>query len=136
MTARQIEVTLIILCIIAACVIVFTTVWPSPAKAHQPYTGLKDPVTGRGCCSGDDCAIYAVSDSVFTAEADGYRISMTEAQAQKINPKRVGAIEFLVPWNRVQPSWDGNFHLCIPQVSGYWTTPENAFYCFFAPPDT
>ena len=136
MTARQIELFLIGCCIVAALILAITALLPSPASAHGTYTGKKDPVTNRLCCGGQDCAVFRVIDAEFTPVADGYHIKMTEAQARKINPQRVGAIEFTVPWNRVQDSWDGNFHLCIPTVSGYWTTSENAFYCFWAPPST
>lgn len=104
----------------------------SPANAHSWYTQKKDPVTQLGCCGGSDCATLLIEPGVISAEVDGYRIRLTLEQAQRINRNRLEPLDVLVPWDRVQPSEDGNWHICIPRFED--VTVGN-FYCFFAPPN-
>ena len=104
-----------------------------PANAHSWYTQKKDPVTQLGCCGGSDCATLLIEPGVITPEVDGYRIRLTLEQAQRINRNRLEPLDVLVPWSRVQPSEDGNWHICIPRFQD--VTVGN-FYCFFAPPST
>jgi hypothetical protein len=112
----------------------------TPALAHDPYTGKVDPVYLNGCCGGADCSILKVQPGMIEGEADGYRIRMSLEQAREINPYRVAPVDTLITWERIQPSWDGNYHLCLrtrdaldmhgnPDVRG-------AAYCFWAPPQT
>lgn len=117
----------------------------APAYSHDWYVGKHDPVTGGSCCStgaGDgygDCAKLDVVPGVLNAEVAGYRIILTEQQAKAINPLRTGPVNVLVPWSRVQPSLDGNFHLCIPASAPDYSIhegPRADFYCFWAPPST
>lgn len=116
-----------------------------PAFAHDWYVGKNDPVTGGSCCTTaansqyGDCAVLQIVPGVITGEVNGYRIVLTEEQARKINPLREGAVNILVPWNRVQPSLDGNFHLCIPASApkpSEHSGPRGDFYCFWAPPSS
>jgi hypothetical protein len=105
-----------------------------PVAAHEWYSEKHDPVTGGLCCGGSDCRQLVIVPGVMTAEADGYRIRLTSDQARKINPYRIEAVDTLVPWARVQPSEDGNFHICIPPTRNLMMKSD--FYCFFAPPST
>ena len=113
-----------------------------PAFAHEPYTGKIDPVFKNGCCGGSDCAILKVEPGMIVGEADGYRVKLTAEQAQKINPYRKAGVDTLIIWDRVQPSWDGNYHLCLrtydPQLPFGATgdDPRGSAYCFWAPPNT
>lgn len=103
----------------------------SHAEAHSWYTQKRDPVTRLGCCGGNDCNTLIITPGVISAETDGYRIRLTVEEARRINPSRNVPLDILVPWDRVQPSEDGNWHICIPRWND--VTVGN-FYCFFAPP--
>lgn len=109
----------------------------SSAYPHDIYLGRKDPKTGGSCCSTNagagygDCAKLTIEPGVLTAEADGYRIRLTEEQAQRINPFRSGSVDVVVTWDRVQESPDGNWHICIPGQK--LETMRSDFYCFMAP---
>jgi len=112
----------------------------SPAMAHDWYVGKNDPVTGGSCCTTSasdthgDCAQLAVTPGVLSGHENGYRLRLTEEQARKINPLRNGPVDTVIPWDRIQASHDGNFHLCIPT----YAVPHMAadFYCFWAPPNS
>lgn len=103
------------------------------AQAHDWYKWRRDPVTNKACCGGEDCAQLVIRPGVLTPEADGYRIILTQPQAEAINPNRADPLDILVPFSRVQDSEDGNYHLCIPSRNDMTT---GNFYCFFAPPNT
>ena len=116
---------------ISAAFLVFAT---ASAAAHDWYTGTQDPVTGSSCCGKADCAILRVDPGVLEGDADGYRLRLTAEQAQAINPARRTPVDTLIPWDRVQASHDGNYHLCLPT---YPTPTMRAdFYCFWAPPNS
>ena len=100
------------------------------ASAHSWYSEKRDPVTKKGCCGIADCHEIAISPENYTPEADGFRIRLTAEQAKIINPFRLDPLDIFVPFERVQPSEDGNFHLCIPRFNG---VTYGDFYCFFAP---
>jgi hypothetical protein len=106
----------------------------SAAYAHSWYSEKRDPVTGGGCCGGHDCEILTITPGVLEAVEDGYHIRLTAEQAKRINPSRNVPVDTVIPWDRVQPSEDGNWHICLP------TYPVGSmnrdFFCFFAPPDT
>lgn len=118
---------------LAALVAAFVFLAPVIASAHSWYSDRRDPVTKKGCCGGTDCAQLVIEPGVFSAEPGGYRVRLTLEQARRINPVRREGIDILIPWERVQDSEDGNFHLCIPRWNG---VVRDDFYCFFAPPNT
>lgn len=105
-------------------------VLPQASYSHSWYSEKRDPVTKKGCCGGLDCREIFISPENFTPEAEGFRIRLTEEQAKLINPSRHEALDIFVPFERVQPSEDGNFHLCIPRFNG---VTYGDFYCFFMP---
>lgn len=115
--------------VVTALVAVFLCA--APAVSHEWYSKRVDPVTGGRCCGGSDCAQLVIEPGVLTAEADGYRIRLTEEQAQRINPFRSGSVDVVVTWDRVQESPDGNWHICIPGQK--LETMRSDFYCFMAP---
>lgn len=127
--------------VLAALVAAFVFLAPViAAHAHDWYVGKRDPVTGGSCCTTSatatygDCAQLAVDPGVLSGDVDGYRLRLTEEQARRINPLRQGPVDTVIPWDRVQASHDGNFHLCIPSREA----PNMAadFYCFWAPPNS
>lgn len=109
----------------------------SPAQAHSWYHGKTDPVTGGSCCTTSatsqygDCAVLQVDPGVIEATPDGYRLRLTIEQAQKINPMRLAPVDTFIPYNRIQTSEDGNFHLCIPRYPV--ANMQADFYCFWQP---
>lgn len=115
---------------IAAVLVIISTM---PALSHSWYSKKVDPVWGNSCCGGNDCAQLIVTPTNVTAEADGYRIRLTHEQAKTINPYTTEGIDALVTWDRVQPSEDGNWHLCI--MTSYRDAARGGIYCLFAPPN-
>jgi hypothetical protein len=115
---------------IAAVLLVLASM---PALAHSWYSKKVDPVWRNGCCGGNDCAQLVVTPENVTAEADGYRIRLTHEEAKKINPYTTSGIDALVIWERVQPSEDGNWHICI--MTSYRDKARGGIYCLFAPPN-
>ena len=101
-----------------------------PANAHSWYSEKHDPVTKRGCCGISDCHEIFLTPENYSPEAEGFRIRLTAEQAKIINPGRLEPLDIFIPFDRVQPSEDGNFHLCIPRFNG---VTLGDFYCFFAP---
>ncbi len=107
----------------------------STAHAHSWYSKKVDPVFRASCCGGSDCHEFAaIPDETITAEATGYRIILTHEQAKTINPYAASGINALVVYERVQPSEDGNWHICI--MSYHRDNVRGGVYCLFAPPDT
>ena len=105
-----------------------------PAEAHSWYSNKKDPVYGNPCCGGTDCAMMVVSRNVLTAEPGGYHIRLSLEETRKINPFSVAPIDALVGWDRIQPSEDGNYHICL--MTYHRDNERGGIYCFFAPPDS
>jgi hypothetical protein len=61
----------------------------------------------------------------------GFKVSMTVDQAKMVNPLADTSVNAVVPWDRVQASWDGNYHICIyPRDRG---APRGGVICFWAP---
>lgn len=111
----------------------FLVLLTSYAFAHSWYSEKRDPVTHHGCCGGTDCATLLIEPGVLTPESDGYRIRLTVEQARRINPARLEPVDAFIPRARIQPSENGNFHLCLPRFNG---VTMGDFYCFFEPPST
>jgi hypothetical protein len=107
-----------------------------PANAHGWYSEKTDPVTHRGCCGGTECGMWAVQPGAITAEETGYRVRLTTEQARLVRKDTTAPIDALVIYARVQPSEDGNWHLCITKERrdlGFDSAPEGV-YCLFEPP--
>jgi hypothetical protein len=126
-------IRLIIGVFVVVATIIIAVYFISPAGAHDHYSALHDPVTGGRCCGGHDCAVLKIEPGVLTPIADGYEINLTREQAQKINPYRSTPAHIIVPEGRIQKSFDGNFHLCIPNESYVHANEGPSFYCFLAP---
>ena len=109
------------------------------AEAHDAYVGTRDPVTNGICCTTSehegygDCDMLVIEPGVLTGAVGGYRLRLTVQQAQRINPLRTAPVDTFIPDSRIQPSMDGNFHLCLPA----FTAPNRGdFFCFFQPGST
>lgn len=123
------------LLVLAALVAAFVFLGPVVAAlAHEWYSQRKDPVYKQSCCGGSDCARLMIEPGVLEGTAEGYRVRLSLEQSRRINPYSVFPIDALIPWERVQPSEDGNFHICI--MSTRRDHPKDGVYCFFAPPNT
>lgn len=103
------------------------------AHSHEWYSHRQDPVTKHGCCGGTDCAQLIIGPGTISAEPSGYRVRLSIEEARRINAYRIDALDTIVPWDRVQDSEDGNYHICIPTQNG---RVLDEIYCFFAPPNT
>lgn len=104
------------------------------AHAHSWYSEKSDPVFGNPCCGGTDCGLLTVSRNVLSAEQRGYRIRLSLEQTRKINPFSAAPIDALVPWDRIQQSEDGNYHICL--MTYHRDKMRGGVYCLFAPPDS
>jgi hypothetical protein len=103
------------------------------AHAHGWYAEKSDPVYGNPCYGGTDCGMLVIAREVLTAEPGGYRIRLTLEETRRINPYSAAPIDALVTWNRIQPSEDGNYHICL--MSFHRDNERGGIYCLFAPPD-
>lgn len=105
---------------------------PTAALAHSWYSTKIDPVYRNSCCGGTDCNRLTITPSNIRAEADGYRIVLSLDETRKINPYSVAPIDALVKWERVQPSEDGNWHICV--MTSFRADERGGIYCLFQPP--
>jgi len=121
---------------LAALVAAFVFLVPVlSALAHSWYSERRDPLyPAQSCCGGMDCAQLVIEPGVLEAEADGYRVRLTLEQTRRINRFSTAPIDALVVWERVQPSEDGNYHICI--MSNHRANARQGVYCLFAPPNT
>lgn len=117
---------------LAAAVAMFlATVFAAKAWSHDIYLGKRDPVTKQICCSTSanesygDCGVLRVTKTNLRAEADGYYVDLTLDDARKINPMVQTEVHIFVPFERVQASEDGNYHICFGRFG--------QLYCFMAP---
>jgi len=99
----------------------FLAILCGSARAHEGYAGLSDPVTGNGCCGGNDCAPVPLDVDWVTPVEGGYQVNLTVEQAKMFNPEATKAISEIVPEARVltalgktksQPS-PALYHICI-----------------------
>lgn len=104
------------------------------ARAHSWYSEKVDPVFKNACCGGTDCAKLDIVPGVLQAVPEGYRITLTLEQTRKINPWSMFPLDAVIAWERVQPSEDGNYHLCIAPTMR--NDSKQGVFCFFAPPST
>lgn len=105
-----------------------------PANAHSWYSQKTDPVLHNSCCGGHDCAMWAIQPGEIEAIEIGYRVRLSVERTQLINPYSQTPIDAIVIWDRVQPSEDGNWHLCIAP-GAVRSSPFFGVYCLFAPPN-
>jgi hypothetical protein len=132
------RVSKLIWTVIAAGVFVFIAPVMG-AFSHEEFTGKKDPVTMLLCCGGEDCKILDVQPGMLTSGPDGIRLRLTEEEARKINPKRVGPVDTVVTYDRIQPTlpeWSAEYRVCIPDKNDPKVRPRGDYYCFWAPPST
>ena len=114
--------------------IIGITSLPLTAEAHSWYTEKNDPVFKTPCCGGNDCATWTILPGELTPEANGIRVRLSLEHSRFINPKSIAPIDALVIWDRVQPSEDGNWHLCISEYARE-ERADHGIYCLFMPPN-
>jgi hypothetical protein len=114
------------LALIATAILLLSAI---AALAHGDYIGKTDPAYNNNCCGGSDCAT-APTATVSEGEG-GFHVVMTLDEARTVNPLAMLPIAAVVPWGRVQPSWDGDFHICIFPKDR--SAPRGGVICFWAP---
>lgn len=72
----------------------------TPVYGHSWYSGA--------CCSDKDCA--PIPRATVTATNEGYRVTLGTADHPMVAGEPVDEI---VPYDKVLPSQDGDFHACI-----------------------
>lgn len=77
--------------------------------------------------------MWAIQPGEISAEANGLRVRLSLERSKLINPHSLLPIDALVIWDRVQPSEDGNWHLCI--MSSFRAGERGGIYCLFMPPN-
>jgi hypothetical protein len=122
----------------AVCLMVALLLMARQAHAHEPYTGKIDPRFKNGCCGGSDCAVLKVKPGMLEGEGDDLRLRMSLEEAREINPYRTKPVDSVITHDRVQDSWDGNYHVCLRThdarlTSGEPDTERGAVYCFWKP---
>lgn len=103
-------------------------------SSHDIYAGLKDPVTGSGCCFGYgmhvDCKSVPkdmMDAGVITETPQGYHVRLTLEQAKQFNDRTTEPVDEDVPMPRVQPGPAEGFALCLH---------DNHVQCFFTASNT
>lgn len=77
--------------------------------------------------------MWAIQPGEISATADGIRVQLSLERTRTINPYSTEPLDGLVEWARVQPSEDGNWHICISATTRAY--PFNGVFCLFAPPN-
>lgn len=112
-----------------AVAILLALAWAGGAFAHAQYSGKTDPAYNNNCCGSSDCATAPFGT---VSETDGgFRVVMTLTQALAVNPLAADGVNAIVPFGRVQPSWDSDYHVCIFPKDR--SAPRGGVICFFAP---
>ena len=119
--------------VIVLFALLLALVFGRTAQAHSWYSEKVDPVYKQSCCGGSDCAAWKIEPGELTAEATGYRVRLSLEKSKTINPYSMEPIDALVIWDRVHPSEDGNWHLCI--MTKMRANERGGIYCLFAPPN-
>lgn len=109
--------------------LLFFVTFATPAFSHAWYVTKQDPVYKKSCCGGEDCKELNSVHIVVVAE--GLHVRLTAEEARKINPNTILPIDTVLPWDRVQPSEDGNIHICLEPVNR--AGPLFGVYCIFWP---
>lgn len=122
------KITIAALIAFAGFVLMAADAWP-----HSWYSDKIDPVYKQSCCGGSDCAVWKIEPGELTAEATGYRVRLSLEKSKTINPYSMNPVDAVVTWDRVQPSEDGNWHLCI--MTKMRENARGGIYCLFAPPN-
>ncbi len=114
------------------------TMWPQPVAAHDWYNGMTDPVTGKRCCGGSDCAqvpAQMMESGAIRETADGFWVSLSIGQVQYFNRAANYAVAEFIPWERAQYSADDGHMNKAARRSGYSLCIWNReVMCFFRPP--
>jgi hypothetical protein len=93
-----------------ALLVLFCLLFVGQPRAHEWFSGYKDPRPGGvGCCGGDDC--FPVEPADIEYRPDGIYIR---------------PLDELVPWDEVQKSEDHQYWRCKKTV-------DESRRCFFAP---
>lgn len=108
-------------------------VFSSPAHPHSWYSQKVDPVYRNGCCGGHDCREWLIQPGEISAEENGIRVRLSLERTKQINPNSIAPVDALVTWDRVQPSEDGNWHLCI--MDSWRMDARAGIWCLFMPPN-
>lgn len=97
----------------------FLVIWCGLAHAHEGYAGMRDPVTGNGCCGGNDCAPVPLDVDWVHPVQDGFLVDLTVEQAKLFNKDSTIPIHVMVPFARVLTSLNeatgspALYHICI-----------------------
>ena len=119
----------------AVLAIISLSILSGVANAHSWYSEKRDPVYHNSCCGGHDCAMWTILPGELTPDTTGVRVRLSVARTQQINPYSQVPIDTLVLWDRIQPSEDGNWHICIAGYK-FRDEPFRGVYCLFAPPNS
>ena len=124
----------IIIWFLCALIVLFAVgLFWRPAKAHDAPSGIwQYPIQ---CCSGFDCD-HIHEDQVRAVEG-GYRVHVPVGSHMSV---RVEDIDEVIPYNKVKPSPDGEYHICIQRQSQSSVPGSDIvggkILCFFAPPQS
>lgn len=107
---------------------------PGQARAHDWYTGYRDPVFDWECCGGADCNVIPIDGKNVVAERDGYHVRLSIEEAKRLNPATNLPVDGVVTWDRVIESPTGQFAACPFMIRRDAETA--GLRCLFVPPNT
>lgn len=103
----------------------------APAMAHSWYSTRHDPVFNNSCCGGSDC--NRLDARFISFDGGRYHVVLPFEQARLINPYASAGFDEFIDADRVQPSEDGQYHICLMT---YYQGNRKGYWCFFAPPSS
>lgn len=117
-------------------VLLFYLLWQcSPARSHDWFIGLADPVTKTSCCGKGDCkempGIWQ-DLGVIKAVPGGFHVRLTVQQAQWFNPFRKRPVNAFIARNRMQYGQGETYSLCI-RAASIDGPIEQGIICAFGP---
>lgn len=101
---------------LAAVVVLAWLMLSGPARAHEMFKDLFDPVTKKGCCNDGDCKVVPqewVDAGAVTPHFGGYRVQLTLEQAKFFNPNVNQPVDALFPAERVIWGLPHQWAICL-----------------------
>lgn len=101
--------------VVSALVLLAIWMWATwPASAHEWYSGLHSPESGRSCCGGSDCSALPAGTRILMTET-GFNVTIIPGTHPMVTEKRFGSepVVFHYKGHVTNPSPDGQIHACI-----------------------
>jgi hypothetical protein len=116
--------------------IVFFVLATTIARAHEWYSGKRDPIFNQTtCCGGSDCGPLP-AHAISQVNGD-LRVTLSLEEARRINPRRQEPFDEIIPFERIQwDAEDGSPHICLMEKNrASEGDRRQGFFCIFLSPN-